>query len=49
MEDFIEHATPMIVVNVPQRIDWQTEDDTGLATLSPIGSPYSEGETPLFI
>lgn len=49
MEDLTEQPALLAPAEPHQFMDWHTEDDIRLATLSHFGSPYCEGDTPLFI
>ncbi|WP_189498419.1 hypothetical protein [Algimonas arctica] len=49
MNDLVEQPALLVAVEPHLFMDWQTEDDIRLATLSHFGSPYCEGDTPLFI
>ena len=49
VNDLVEQPALLVAIEPHLFMDWQTEDDNRLATLSHFGSPYCEGDTPLFI
>lgn len=49
MEDIIEYPALLMPEEPRHPIDLQSEVEARLAMLSHFGSPYCEGDTPLFI